>query len=118
MIGQDPGPGSELQRGDRVTIIVSTGAGSVIVPDVVGQSEDAARAQPAEPRALRSTWSSRRPRTAATTAACSSRRRRRRAVRSGDQVTIVVGVFVEPEPTTTTTTTTDVDHDHDDHDDA
>ena len=26
-------------------------------------------------------------------------------VRSGDQVTIVVGVFVEPEPPTTTTTT-------------
>ena len=44
MIGQDPGPGSRAGRGDEVTIIVSTGAGSVVVPDVVGQSEDAARA--------------------------------------------------------------------------
>ena len=42
VIGQDPGPGSELLRGDRVTIIVSTGAGSVIVPSVEGQPRDAA----------------------------------------------------------------------------
>jgi serine/threonine-protein kinase len=42
VIGQDPGPGSRLLRGDRVTIIVSTGAGSVIVPGVVGQSEQSA----------------------------------------------------------------------------
>jgi eukaryotic-like serine/threonine-protein kinase len=44
VIGQDPGPGSELQKGDTVTIVVSTGAGSVIMPSVEGQSEDAARA--------------------------------------------------------------------------
>ena len=43
VIAQDPGPGSRLLRGDNVTIVVSTGAGAVIVPDVVGQSEDAAR---------------------------------------------------------------------------
>ncbi|MGH2986571.1 MAG: PASTA domain-containing protein, partial [Solirubrobacterales bacterium] len=42
VIGQDPGPGSRLLRGDRVTIIVSTGAGSVIVPSVEGQPRDAA----------------------------------------------------------------------------
>jgi eukaryotic-like serine/threonine-protein kinase len=42
VIGQDPGAGSELLRGDRVTIIVSTGAGSVIVPSVEGQPRDAA----------------------------------------------------------------------------
>jgi serine/threonine-protein kinase len=42
VIGQDPGPGSRLLRGDRVTIIVSTGAGSVIVPGVEGQSEQSA----------------------------------------------------------------------------
>jgi serine/threonine-protein kinase len=42
VIGEDPGPGSELLRGDRVTIIVSTGAGSVIVPSVEGQPRDAA----------------------------------------------------------------------------
>ncbi len=43
VIGQDPGPGSDLLRGDEVTIIVSTGAGSITVPSVEGQSEDAAR---------------------------------------------------------------------------
>jgi serine/threonine-protein kinase len=42
VVGQDPGPGSRLLRGTRVTIVVSTGAGSVIVPDVEGQSESAA----------------------------------------------------------------------------
>jgi serine/threonine-protein kinase len=42
VIGQDPGPGSRLERNAEVTIIVSTGAGSVVMPDVEGQSEDAA----------------------------------------------------------------------------
>ena len=37
MIAQDPGPDSGLLRGDNVTIVVSTGAGAVIVPDVIGQ---------------------------------------------------------------------------------
>jgi eukaryotic-like serine/threonine-protein kinase len=44
VIGQDPGPGSRLLRGDAVTIIVSTGAGSVLVPSVEGQPGDAATA--------------------------------------------------------------------------
>ena len=44
VISQDPGGGSHLKKGTTVTIIVSTGAGSVIVPDVEGQSVDAARA--------------------------------------------------------------------------
>jgi serine/threonine-protein kinase len=44
VIGQQPGPQSRLPKGDTVTIIVSTGAGSVIVPDVEGQTEDSARA--------------------------------------------------------------------------
>jgi serine/threonine-protein kinase len=42
VIVQDPGPGSRLLRGDRVTIVVSTGAGSVVVPSVEGQSEQSA----------------------------------------------------------------------------
>jgi eukaryotic-like serine/threonine-protein kinase len=42
VIGQNPGPGSRLERRAEVTIIVSTGAGSVVMPDVEGQSEDAA----------------------------------------------------------------------------
>ncbi len=43
VIGQSPGPDSQLRKGDTVTIIVSTGAGSVIVPNVEGQTESAAR---------------------------------------------------------------------------
>ena len=42
VIGQDPGPGSTLNKGEVVTIIVSTGAGSVVVPDVEGQPEETA----------------------------------------------------------------------------
>jgi eukaryotic-like serine/threonine-protein kinase len=106
VIGQSPGPGSQLERDERVTIVVSTGAGSVIVPDVVGQSEEAARArlggvglsvdlieQETEDRGDDGRVLEQAP-------APGSR------VHSGDQVTIVVGVFTEPEPTTTTSSTT------------
>jgi serine/threonine-protein kinase len=106
VIGQSPGPGSELERNDRVTLIVSTGAGSVIVPDLVGQSEDAARArlqgaglsvdvieQDTEERSEDGRVLDQAPDGGA-------------RVHSGDQVTIVVGAFTEPEPTTTTSTTT------------
>jgi serine/threonine-protein kinase len=44
VIGQNPGPGSRLPEGDRVTIIVSSGPGTVAMPDVVGRSRDAAEA--------------------------------------------------------------------------
>ncbi len=103
VIGQDPGPGSELERNARVTIVVSTGAGAVIVPDVVGQSEDAARGslgsrglsvdvveQETEDRGDDGRVLQQAP-------SPGSR------VRTGDTVTIVVGVFTEPETTTTTT---------------
>ena len=106
VIGQDPGPESELLRDDQVTIVVSSGAGSVIVPDVVGQSEDSARSslasrglsvdvveQETEDRSDDGRVLQQAPTPGS-------------RVRSGDQVTIVVGVFVEPEEPTTTTTST------------
>ncbi len=106
VIGQDPGPDSQLERNDRVTIVVSTGAGSVIVPDVVGQSEDSARSSLAS-RGLAvdvveqdTTDRSEDGRVLDQAPPPGSR------VRSGDRVTIVVAVFTEPEPTTTTTSTT------------
>jgi serine/threonine-protein kinase len=105
VIGQDPGPGEELERNSRVTIVVSTGAGSVIVPDVVGQAEESARAnlqsaglsvdvieQDTEDRSDDGRVLEQAP-------GPGSR------VHSGDQVTIVVGVFTEPETTSTTSTT-------------
>jgi eukaryotic-like serine/threonine-protein kinase len=106
VISQNPGPGSELKRNARVTLVVSTGAGSVVVPDVVGQAEDTARAnlqsaglsvevieQETEDRGDDGRVLDQAP-TSGTRA------------HSGDQVTIVVGVLVEPETTTTTPDTT------------
>ena len=104
VIGQDPGPDSQLLRGDEVTIIVSSGAGSVIVPNVVGQSEDSARSslsgrglsvdvveQDTEDRSEDGRVLQQAPTPGS-------------RAHSGDQVTIIVGVFTEPETTTTTTT--------------
>ena len=42
VIGQDPGAGTELEKGSSVTISVSRGPQQVRVPNVVGRSRDAA----------------------------------------------------------------------------
>jgi serine/threonine-protein kinase len=105
VIGQNPGPGSELKRDQRVTLIVSTGAGSVIVPDVVGQAEDTARANLQSAglsvdvieQETEDPGDDGRVLEQAPTAGA--------RVHGGDQVTIVVGVFTEPETTSTTSTT-------------
>jgi len=97
VIGQDPGPGSRLAKGDTVTIIVSSGAGSVIVPDVEGQTESSARGNLTS-RGLsvivdeQSTDDPSEDDRVIDQAPAGGTR-----VRSGDQVTIVVGVFEEPE---------------------
>jgi serine/threonine-protein kinase len=96
VIGQDPGPGSRLLRGDAVTIIVSTGAGSVIVPSVEGQPRDAATAtltgrglsvniveQPTEDEGEDDRVIDQAPDSGT-------------RVRQGDTVTIFVGVFEPP----------------------
>ncbi len=104
VIGQDPGTGSQLKKGTTITIIVSTGAGSVIVPGVEGQSEEAARAL-LTGRGLSVTIQEE-----LTTDASEDGRVIDQApsagtrVRMGDPVTIIVGVFEEeeeeePEPT-------------------
>ena len=106
VIGQDPAPGSDVLRGDQVTIVVSSGAGSVVIPDVVGQSEDAARSslssrglgvdvveQDTDQRSEDGRVLDQAP-TAGSRA------------HSGDRVTIVVGKFIEPTTTSTTSTTT------------
>jgi eukaryotic-like serine/threonine-protein kinase len=98
VIGQDPGPGSELPRGERITLIVSTGAGSVILPDVVGQPEETAidtlsgrgafNIQVIEQETEEKSEDGR----VLDQAPGPGTR-----IRAGDQVTIFVGVFVEPE---------------------
>lgn len=42
VVAQDPGAGSQIESGSEVTIVVSTGAGTVLVPDVEGLFRDGA----------------------------------------------------------------------------
>jgi beta-lactam-binding protein with PASTA domain/tRNA A-37 threonylcarbamoyl transferase component Bud32 len=106
VIAQDPGPGSDLEKGEEVTIIVSTGVGAVTVPDVVGQSEDAARSRlsaaglDVDVIVQETDEEGDDERVLQQAPGAGSR------LRSGDTVTLVVGKFIEPETTTTSTTTT------------
>jgi beta-lactam-binding protein with PASTA domain len=108
VVGQNPGPESTLKKGRRVTLIVSTGAGSVIVPDVVGQPEDTAintlRSRGVtNVKVVRQTTDDESQDGRVTDQAPSADTR----IRAGDRVTIFVAVFEEPpEPPTTTTTPT------------
>jgi eukaryotic-like serine/threonine-protein kinase len=105
VIDQDPVGGTEVRRNDRVTIIVSNGAGTVIVPSVLGQPRDTA-ADILRSRGLsvdvveQDTENSSDDGRVLDQAPPSGTR-----LRQGDLVTIYVGNFVSPEPTTTTTTT-------------
>jgi len=107
VISQDPGPGSTLAKGTEVTIVISTGAGTVIMPDVEGRSADSAR-QTLAARGLsvsvveqETDEPSEDERVLDQAPAAGTR------LRQGELVEIFVGVFVEPETTTTSTTTTD-----------
>jgi serine/threonine-protein kinase len=97
VISQSPGGGSELKRGTTIKLTVSTGAGSVIMPDVEGQSESAARANLGS-RGLSVTVQDQETtkpnedgRVLDQAPAAGTR------LRAGDQVTIVVGVLLEEE---------------------
>ncbi len=104
VIGQDPGPGSELGRGDTVTLIVSTGAGTVIVPNVVGRPEETAvpdltgRGLDVEIVRQDVTDPSDDGRVLDQAPPSGTR------LRVGDDVTIFIGKLVEEEEPTTTTT--------------
>ena len=108
VIGQDPGPESTLERGDEVTIIVSNGAGSVLMPSVEGQPQEAAidtlraRGLSVDVEIRETEFEDEDGRVLEQAPAAGTR------LRAGDTVTIVVGELVEqpPEETTTTETTT------------
>jgi eukaryotic-like serine/threonine-protein kinase len=110
VIGQDPGSGSSLQRGTEVTIVVSTGAGAVVVPNVEGQPEETAlnilRAHGlTNINVIRQQTDDESEDGIVVRQAPPGDTRQP----SGQRVTIYVGEFVpppepEPEPTTTTTT--------------
>ena len=98
VIAEDPGPGSRLERGSEVVITVSTGAGSIVVPNVEGQPRDTAIAtlqgrdvtniKVVEQDTDDPTQDDR-----VTDQAPSAGTR----IRQGDRVTIFVAVFVEEE---------------------
>ncbi len=96
VIGQNPGPGSRLKKGSTVAIIVSTGAGSVVMPNVIGQSRQAATANLSS-RGLSVTVVER-----STNDESDDDRVLDQApdagerLLAGDEVTIYVGVFKEP----------------------
>ena len=114
VIGQDPGPGSRIPRGEEVQITVSNGQGTVVVPNVEGQPRDTAISilqgrGVTNIKVVEQETTDHGDDDRVTDQAPSGGTR----IRSGERVTIFVAVFVEPEPepepepTTTTSTTTD-----------
>jgi serine/threonine-protein kinase len=104
VISQDPAGGTELVRGETVTITVSTGRPQVDVPDVIGTSERSALAR------LRSAGLEPVTQERAVTdpvqdgVVIEQRPDPGTQVDEGRQVVVVIGVFEEPEPPPTTTT--------------
>ncbi|HYX78490.1 MAG TPA: Stk1 family PASTA domain-containing Ser/Thr kinase [Solirubrobacterales bacterium] len=106
VILQHPPAGSTVKEHTRVTIVVSNGAGTAIVPNVVGESEEAAKAD------LRSNGLSARVAKRTTSDQGEDGQVLEQSpsagtrLRRGEPVTIFVGKFKEPPTTTTTPTTT------------
>jgi serine/threonine-protein kinase len=103
VIDQDPAGGTQVARGDRVTLVVSNGAGTVIVPSVIGQPKataaDILRSRGLSVQVVEQDTENESDDKRVLDQAPTSGTRARR----GDLVTIYVGNFVPPEPTTTTT---------------
>jgi serine/threonine-protein kinase len=106
VIDQIPDGGSSAHRGDSVTIVVSKGVGTVVVPNVVGESKDAAisdlHAAGLSARVLTQTTTD--PNSDGIVISQSPQGGGR--LPKGEAVAISVGKFKEPTTTTTPTTTT------------
>ena len=106
VIGQSPSGGSSVRRGSSVTVVVSKGLGDVTVPNVVGESKDAAVAD------LHASSLAARVVTQTTTEPNADGLVQRQTPSAGkrlprgEAVTIFVGKFKAPPPTTSTTTST------------
>jgi beta-lactam-binding protein with PASTA domain len=107
VINVDPGAGSSVDRGSVVTITVSNGAGSLVVPNVIGELEGEAQSTLRANGARNINILSR-----TTTTASEDGRVIDQApsagtrLRSTDTITIFVGKFKQPTTTTTPTVTT------------
>jgi beta-lactam-binding protein with PASTA domain/tRNA A-37 threonylcarbamoyl transferase component Bud32 len=106
VIAQDPAAGSTVRKHTTVTVVVSTGAGSATVPNVVGESKDQARADLKDAglsvRIVKRTTSD--PNEDGQVLEQSPVAGTR--LRRGEFVTVFVGKFKEPPSTTTPTTPT------------
>ena len=107
VIDQIPDAGSSAQHGDSVTIVVSSGVGRVVVPNVVGESQDAAvsdlQAAGLSARVITQTTDD--PNSDGVVLSQSPQGGSK--LPEGEAVAISVGKFKEPTTSTTTTTTTD-----------
>jgi beta-lactam-binding protein with PASTA domain len=106
VIAQDPAAGSTVKKHTTVTVVVSTGAGSATVPNVVGESKDQARADLKDAglsvRVVKRTTSDPNEDGQVLDQSPVAGTRLRR----GEFVTVFVGKFKQPPTTTTPTTTT------------
>jgi serine/threonine-protein kinase len=104
VIAQDPAAGSAVKARTVVTIVVSTGAGTAIVPNVVGHSEDDARgdlsAAGLDVLVVSRTTTDENEDDIVLDQSPSAGTR----LQQGESVTVFVGRFEAPPPTTTTTT--------------
>ena len=106
VIAQTPGAGSTVKRHATVTVVVSNGTGTAVVPNVVGQSLDAAKAD------LSAAGLSARIVQRATADPGEDDRVLEQSpsagtrLRRGEPVTVFVGKLTAPPTTTTSTTTT------------
>jgi beta-lactam-binding protein with PASTA domain/tRNA A-37 threonylcarbamoyl transferase component Bud32 len=106
VIAQDPAAGSTVRKHTTVTVVVSTGAGSATVPNVVGESKDQARADLKDAGlsvriVKRMTSDPNEDGQVLDQSPVAGTRLRR-----GEFVTVFVGKFKQPPTTTTPTTTT------------
>jgi serine/threonine-protein kinase len=105
VIDQSPSAGSSERKGSTVTVVVSKGPGAVTVPNVVGESKDAAISD------LHASSLAARVVTQTTTDANADGLVQKQTPGAGNRlprgeaVTIFVGKFKEPPPTTTSSTT-------------
>ena len=107
VIDQIPDAGSSAQHGDSVTIVVSSGVGRAVVPNVVGESQDAAvsdlQAAGLSARVISQMTDD--PNSDGVVLSQSPQGGSK--LPEGEAVAISVGKFKEPTTSTTTTTTTD-----------
>ncbi len=106
VIAQDPGGGSSVKQHTTVTVVVSNGPAPAVVPNVVGESQDAAKgdlkAAGLSVRIVKRTTTDPNEDGQVLDQSPSAGTR----LAPGEFVTVFVGDFTAPPPTTTPTTTT------------